>query len=106
MKYYCNKKSVIRLAFGTKIETTAVVQSIQNLHQMKSHQNKTCCIPWEKILCLSLQTHKKGAMTYNLATQLHKVFRSNLQKSNSYSSGRLSFDAAEPKSNSIIGRGP
>ena len=28
-----------------KIETAAVVQSNQNLHQMQSQQNNTCCIP-------------------------------------------------------------
>ena len=36
------KFTLIRLAFATKIETAAVVQKNQNLHQMQSQQNNTC----------------------------------------------------------------
>ena len=40
----------------------AVVRSSQNLHQMQSQQNNTCCISRQKISHLSLQTHEKAAM--------------------------------------------
>ena len=64
MKYYFYKKSVIRLAFATKIETAAVVRSSQNPNQMQSKRNITSCIPWQKISRLSLQTHKKTTIAY------------------------------------------
>ena len=66
MKHFCykTKNIVIRRAFAAKTETAAVVRRSQNVHQMQSQQNNTCCIPRQKILCLSLQTHEKAAMAY------------------------------------------
>ena len=42
----------------------AVVRSSQNLNQMQSQQNNTCCISRQKISHSSLQTHEKAAMAY------------------------------------------
>ena len=78
------KNSVIRLAFVTKFETATAVQSSQNLHQIQSQRNNICCILWQKILSLSLQTLKKAAMAYIPATSFIEFSAQIYKESHSY----------------------